>query len=739
MKIRMATLLLCLLFIFTGCNSKDNGMIPESNGILEENSPPEMPNDNFMPGVPGGVDIGGDNFGGADLGGSDMGVEDDSSYGEKIENTGAYDGYFDNDSNDIVVEYISGTKNAYTLEGKTLTFTEISEETVYSISGTFKGNIVIDVGDAYKFDLELCGFSQVCDSVNPITVVSGDEVALKAKKDTKNYVYDMRAAIDEADETLLSGAVHSEVDLEIGGKGELTVVSENNNGIHSKDDLQIKSLTLFVACIDNALKGNDGVEVEGGNTTLIASGGDCIKTVKSDLSQKGNQRGNVTIIGGTHTLYAACDGIDAAHNVDIDGSTTALNIYTDKYSNYSKEVSVSSSDTNYIRFTIKGYYYSVKYYNSDSDYVWVNAEYHSSVSGGRSNYYYYSYPKIAGYAKQQFFIYEEESQLGQDDEYMVKSDYLTPNLDSDTFALSSRGNQISYSWTNYTTKIQEGGFGGHGGPGGPGGMGGGNTDKGEYSTKGIKAQNEIIITGGTVNVKSYDDAFHANNDGELENGVTALGNITIRGGNVIVYSNDDGLHADGMLSVLDGNVKVKNSYEGIEGAQINISGGSVSVIARDDGINATDSSGVAVTISGGRVYVYCTGDGIDSNSRSSYQGILFSGGNTVVISNSNGNSAIDSEQGYEYTGGAVIAIMPRGGMSSEATRCRDFSSVGNLSQSSLSAGDYLTVEFGSIAATLKMPTSISSALLIVLGDSSPTIDTDSSNSIALDENGVAWN
>ena len=111
----------------------------------------------------------------------------------------------------------------------------------------------------------------------------------------------------------------------------------------------------------------------------------------------------------------------------------------------------------------------------------------------------------------------------------------------------------------------------------------------------------------------------------------------------------------------------------------------------------------------------------------------------MVISNSNGNSAIDSEQGYEYTGGAVIAIMPRGGMSSEATRCRDFSSVGNLSQSSLSAGDYLTVEFGSIAATLKMPTSISSALLIVLGDSSPTIDTDSSNSIALDENGVAWN
>ena len=35
----------------------------------------------------------------------------------------------------------------------------------------------------------------------------------------------------------------------------------------------------------------------------------------------------------------------------------------------------------------------------------------------------------------------------------------------------------------------------------------------------------------------------------------------------------------------------------------------------------------------------------------------------IVISNSSGNSAIDTEQGYTYTGGKVIAIMPRGGMS----------------------------------------------------------------------------
>ena len=160
--------------------------------------------------------------------------------------------------------------------------------------------------------------------------------------------------------------------------------------------------------------------------------------------------------------------------------------------------------------------------------------------------------------------------------------------------------------------------------------------------------------------------------------------------------------------------------------------------AKDDGINATATSGTAIAISGGTVYIYCTGDGIDSNSRTSYQGIVFSGGNTVVISNSSGNSAIDSEQGYQYTGGSVIAIMPRGGMSSEATHCQNFSSVGKSTQMSLTKDSYLVAEIGGGTATIKMPASIN-ALVITLGDSSPSITTESSVSVTLDENGVAWN
>lgn len=663
--------------------------------------------------------------------------DDTTTFGDSLDDLNAYAGYFEDDIVDVVVTCVSGTADCYTLEGNTLTFTEISEDSVYSVSGQLKGNIVIDIGDDYKFDLELQGLSLVSDITNPIMIMSGDEVSITAKSEYENYIYDIRDAVDETDETVYSGAIYSLVDLEICGKGSLVVVSESNNGIHGKDDLQVKNLTLLVACIDNALKGNDSVEITEGTTTLIATQGDGIKTTNSDISEKGNQRGTVSISGGSHTVYAACDGIDAAYNVVIDTDTTELNIYTDKYSNYSSEVTAVDEDQYYIRFTSNQYKYSVKYYNSDDDYYWVNAEYHSSVSGGRSNYYYYSFPKMSAYSKMQFFIYSSDTEQGQDEDYLVASDYLTPSSGYDTFALTSQGNSLSYQWTNYTTSIQDNGMGGHGNMGGM--SDGGNTDKSEYSTKGIKAGNEILINAGTINVKSYDDAMHANNDTSLENGETPTGNVTISGGVITAYSNDDGLHADGTLTISAGTVSVTNSYEGLEGTNVIISGGYVSVISSDDGINGTTTSDTAIEISGGTVYIYCSGDGIDSNSRTSYEGIVFSGGNVVVISNSSGNSAIDTEQGYKYTGGSVIAVMPRGGMTSEATHCSNFSSIGTRSSLSLNSGSYLTVKVsGKVVSTVKMPDSIS-AMVIYLGSKSASVSSETSSSATLDNNGVYWN
>ncbi len=644
-------------------------------------------------------------------GNGDLLGDSDQTFGEDLEDLGVNNGYFEEETVDIEVTCISGTANAYTLNGNVLTFTTVTEDSVYAVSGQLSGNIVIDTGDEHQFELELTGLSIVSKSTNPIAVYSGDKVTLTAKKETENYIYDKREEIDESDESLKKGAIYAEVDLQIGGKGALTVVSDCNNGIHTKDDLKVKNLTLTVICKDNALKGNDSVEMTDGTVILIASQGDGIKTTSSDISSKGNQRGSVSITGTSINIYAACDGIDAAYDVVIDGETTALNIYTDKYSSYSEEVTATSASDYYIRFTSNAYHYSVKYYNSETDYEWVNATYHSTVSGGWSAYYYYSFPKKNEYAKMQFFIYSSDMEAGQEADYLAASEGLTCNDTYDTLALSGRGSSLSYGWTNYTTSMQ---FGGGGGPGGMGGgMNDGNSDKGDHSTKGIKAANTILIQGGSVSIKSYDDSLHADRQAALESGASPLGDITVTGGTVTLYSNDDGIHAEGGVYIKGGNISVANSYEGVEGEHIAVSGGKLSVIAKDDGMNSTAASGTGITLSGGFVYVYCTGDGFDSNSTTSYAGISFEGGDAVIIANSGGNSAIDTERGYQYTSGSVVAIMPRGGMTSEATHCSDFSSVGTSKTMSFTSGATVSIS-GELDLEFTMPCSISNAFVVLL-------------------------
>ena len=111
----------------------------------------------------------------------------------------------------------------------------------------------------------------------------------------------------------------------------------------------------------------------------------------------------------------------------------------------------------------------------------------------------------------------------------------------------------------------------------------------------------------------------------------------------------------------------------------------------------------------------------------------------VVISTSGGNSAIDTENGYTYNGGRVIAIMPSGGMSSESKHGYNFTSVGTTKNTSLSNGIYLTVKSkGENSAIIKMPCSISSAMIVYLGSTSIDVSTSGNANVDLDSNSVYW-
>lgn len=586
------------------------------------------------------------------------------------------------EANTLKISCSEGTNNCWSIDGQTLTFSGLTADTVCSISGSFNGQIVIDGGDDYKFELEMCGLTLYSGEQNPITILSGDKVTLSAKKETKNYIYDTREAVSDDDETAYSAAVYAKCDLELAGKGELTVISSNNNGIHTKDDLKVKNLTLSVTCEDNALKGNDSVSITGGILTLIAKSGDGIKTKNSDISSKGNQRGTVTISGGTVNIYAACDGIDAAYDADISGDAI-VNIYTDSYSPYA-EISAGNNTGN-------------ENFPSGND----NSGFPSGGNPGM--------PADIGNS-------------GTDGNGNGGGNFGG----NSGFGGGSFGGNGSFGSNGGFGGGSFGGgsFGGGGRPGGQGGINDGNSEKGNYSTKGIKADNEIHISGGTITVNSYDDAIHANGGDALENGETATGNILIGGGTLTLFTKDDGVHADGTLTVSGGKIEITGSYEGLEGTFVAVTGGDISIVSSDDGINATTTSGTGITFEGGTVYIYAGGDGIDSNSRTSYQEILFAGGNITVISTSGGDSSIDTEQGYTYKGGTVLALCPSNGMGNEAVNCRNFSSIGTKTTLNLSQGQTVNVKVGgNTVASVTMPCRLS-ALAVYLGSANASFSAE---------------
>ncbi len=637
--------------------------------------------------------------------------------------------------------------NGYAKEGNVYTISVAGD---YIFSGTLEeGQIVVSAGEEDKVNLILNGVTMTNSTDSVIKAITADKVSIKVVHGTTNTITDNRSVKTVDDETVGEGAINAKCDLTLTDYGtdsataKLIVTGNYNNGVHTSKDLTIKKLDLTSKAPNNAIKGNNSITIASGTVTAISTSGDGLKSKDSNVSSKGNQKGTILISGGTVTIYAACDGIDAAYNAEITGGD--VKIYTNEYSEYTEGVMASSTTEMYLKVSSSyystSYRYAVYFYNSDTDFTWVNAEYYTSSSsnrpGGSSSYYYkLDRPSSYGY----FTVYRFDASQSENSTttYNAKSSGGSVNTSMDMYSVSRiSSSTISGDWGTYSSSSQ-GGFGG-GGMGGMGGMDEGNTDKLSYSAKGIKSQNEIIISGGTVYVNSYDDALHANNN-LLDSSEYGTGNITITGGTITLLSNDDGAHADGVLTASGGTIRVERSYEGLEGNQVVCNGADIYIVSSDDGMNATDTAlEGAITISAGNIFVNAGGDGIDSNSRASYKGIIISGGNSIIISNGPSDSSIDTESGYTFTGGTVLGIGQSGGMSSEAKNCSNFSSVGVSTNINISQNTYVVVKVGSTVMTaVKMPVSVNS-LTLYLGSSSASISTASSVDVNVNADGYYFN
>lgn len=146
----------------------------------------------------------------------------------------------------------------------------------------------------------------------------------------------------------------------------------------------------------------------------------------------------------------------------------------------------------------------------------------------------------------------------------------------------------------------------------------------------------IVIDGARVKINSSDDAIHTNS-----------GNVLIKGGALDLTTLDDGIHADELVKIDGGEITVNDSYEGIEGAYVEIGGGTIYITASDDGINAAsddESVNEHIIISGGTITVDASGDGLDSNGT-----IYVTGGTLIVYGPTTG-----ADTGLDADGGILI-------------------------------------------------------------------------------------
>lgn len=503
----------------------------------------------------------------------------------------------------------SDTSDGVTQSGSVYTITKAGEYTVTGLLS--EGQLIVDAGDEDEVTIVLNGTSITCSSGSPIYVKNASKVEIKSEENSFNEVIDNRTeATEDSSDDAGNAAIYATCDLKLVGKGALVVTGNYNNGIQSKDDLSIKNVIVKVTAVNNAVKGNNAVDIESGNIIAISAKGDGIKTSNSNISNKGNQKGIVTITGGNIDVYAACDGIDAAYVVDISGDGN-LNIYTDTYSEYSEEVTSSGSS--------------------------------SGTSTSRNS----SANKTAS---------------ANTVSYVAASDTI-----ANAPGGSGGGNMGGMDGQNGgNAPDMNGGSGGNKAGGNRPGMPGdfnksGNSSGQSYSTKGIKAESEINISGFTINISSTDDGIHANSDsGVLETGEDGKGTIVINGGSITISSGDDGIHADKQLDVNDGYINVVTSYEGLEAITINLNGGKIYVYATDDGINACTGDGKTspiVNVTGGYIDVTTASgdtDGIDSNGNYVQTGgfVLVKGGS----SSGNVSGLIDVDGTVTITGGTCVAL-----------------------------------------------------------------------------------
>ena len=225
---------------------------------------------------------------------------------------------------------ISFTDSAVTADGKYSGYEIEGTDVSITAAGTYvfsgdcdDGSITVKKG-VTGVTLVLNGLTLTNADSAAITLNKTAEAALIAAAGSENTVADTAGANDEN----AAVKVKSGASLSLSGTGTLTACGNVKNGIKGASDavITVDELTLNIEAADDGLSCDDELTIKGGRVNITA-GGDAVKA-SPDTDDTENpdttSLGSVTISGGTITLEAAEDGIQADGDLTISGGTFAV-------------------------------------------------------------------------------------------------------------------------------------------------------------------------------------------------------------------------------------------------------------------------------------------------------------------------------------------------------------------------------------------------------------------------------
>ncbi|MFX1488454.1 MAG: carbohydrate-binding domain-containing protein [Promethearchaeota archaeon] len=204
------------------------------------------------------------------------------------------------------------------IDGSTIT---IVTSGTYEISGTLdNGQIIVDTKGSDVVTLILKNANVTCSTSAPIYVINAGETIISLAEGTENYITDGSSYV-YADSTSYdpNAAIFSKDDLTITGKGSLIVDANYNNGIQSKDDLEINGGNISVNAVNDGIKGRDSIIIKGATITINA-GADGMQSNNDEDEEKGY----VTIESGMFDITDKEDGIQAETSLTINGGNIKI-------------------------------------------------------------------------------------------------------------------------------------------------------------------------------------------------------------------------------------------------------------------------------------------------------------------------------------------------------------------------------------------------------------------------------